>query len=105
MDRPQATASNDPKGYGRMRGTATDRSVHHPWVLLSRGTGDRNAATESKGCKAKGQTRRYPDGKAEKEPAALPIPHHGTPLAGGTADSEAAMGTQTQDSYKLPIGV
>ena len=27
------------------------------------------------------------------------------PLAGGTGDSEAVMGTQTQDSNKLPIGV
>ena len=65
-DRPHATASIDPKGNGRMRGTAADRSVHHPWVLLSGGTGDRNAATEPKGCKAEGQTRRYPYGKAEK---------------------------------------
>ena len=51
-ERPHATASNDPKGYGRMRGTAADRSVHHPRVLLSGGTGDRNAATEPKGSKA-----------------------------------------------------
>ena len=33
-DRPHATASIDPKGYGRMTGTVTDRSVQHPWVLL-----------------------------------------------------------------------
>ena len=51
-DRPHATATNDPKGYGRMRGTAADRSAHHPWVPLSGGTGDRNAATEPKGCKS-----------------------------------------------------
>ena len=98
-------AAIDPKGHGRMRGTAAPRSVHHPWALLSGGTGDRNTATEPKGCKAEGQTRRYPYGKAEKEPAALPIPRHWTPLAGGTGDSEAVMGTQTQDSNKLPIGV
>ena len=104
-NRPHTMAAIDPKGYGRMRGTAADRSVHHPWVLLSGGTRDRNAATELKGCKAEGQTRRYPYGKAEKEPAALSIPHHWTPLAGGTRDSEAVMGTQTQDSNKLLIGV
>ena len=104
-DRIGHMQSIDLKGYGRMRGTAADRSRHHPWVPLSGGAGDRNAATEPKGSKAEGQTRRYRDGKAEKEPAALPIPHHWTPLAGGIGDSEAVMGTQTQDSNKLPIGV
>ena len=56
-DRPHATASIDPKGYSRMRGTATDRSVHHPWVLLSGGTGDMNAATETKVARPKGRHR------------------------------------------------
>ena len=51
-ERPHATASIDPKGYGRMRGTAADHSLHHPRVLLSGGTGDSNAATEPKGRKA-----------------------------------------------------
>ena len=56
-------ASIDPKDYGRMKGTAADRRVHHPRALQSGGTGDRNASTEPKGSKAEGQTRRYPYGK------------------------------------------
>ena len=54
-DRPHATASIDPKGYGRMRGTAADHSMHYPWVLLPSGTGDRNAATEPKGARPNGR--------------------------------------------------
>ena len=87
-------ATIDPKCNGRMRGTGADLSVHHPRILLSSGTGDRNAAA----------AWRYPYGKAEKEPAARTIPHQWTPLAGGTGDSEAVTGMQTQDSNKLPIG-
>ena len=51
-ERPYATTTIDPKGNGRMRGTGADHSVHHPRVVLSSGTRNRNAATEPKGCKA-----------------------------------------------------
>ena len=104
-ERPHATASIDPKGYSRMRGTAADRSVHHPWVLLSGGTGDRNAATEPKVVRPNGRHGGTRKGRRRRNLPHSPSPHHWTPLAGGTGDSEAVMGTQTQDSNKLPIGV
>ena len=99
-DRPQATASIDPKGYGRTRGTAADRSVHHPWVLLSGGTGDRNAATEPKVAMPNDKHGGTRKGKRRRN-----LPHSQVLIIGHhwPAEPEAMMGTQTQDSNKLPI--
>ena len=101
LDRPQATAPIDPKGYGRMRGTAADRSAHHLWVPLSGGTGDRNAVTEPKVARPNGRHGGTRKGRRRRN-----LPHSQVLIIGHhwPADLEAVMGTQTQDSNKLPIG-
>ena len=88
-DRPHATASIDPKGYGRMRGTAADRSIHHPWVLLSGGTGDRNAAAEPKVARPNGRHGGTRKGRRRRN-----LPHSQVLIIGHHWPAEPEKGRQ-----------